>query len=221
MNLQASSGEVYVNLGAHYRWLEKPASWEGIKEYECAFRARLVDFAANQLFSLKDEASVAALVEMMKLEGLVFFDQLEPEHIAKTTKALAREGYQSFVPLGIPAGPATWAKVAAHLGDAASKKRFEAQELRETRAREKEQAEESAAAVEMTYSDYRAAKKAGKPLPKVLRLVFDTFDTKPKKAAKKKPVAKKAKKGTETKKATSASKVKPASRRRAPPSVTR
>jgi hypothetical protein len=173
VHLQASAGEFHVNLGAHYRWLGKPSSWERIKEYECAFRTRLEDFAANERFSWKDAASVTALLEMMKLEGLVFFTQLAPDEIATTAKGLARDGYDKFVPLGAPADAATWARVAAHFGDAVSRKRLEAQEAAAIRARGEERARErtkdDAEVVEMTYAEYRAAQKDGHG-PKVVRL---------------------------------------------------
>lgn len=187
VNLQASSGKVYVNLGAHYRWLGKPSSWEKTKEYECAFRTRLADFAANKLFSLRDEASVTAMLEMMKLEGLRFFEQLEPDQIAKTAKALARDGYESFAPLDTPADAATWSKVAAHLGDIRSKKRFDAQYVAAERARDEELARERAEGVEMTYAEAPAANKAG-PMAKIAK--------NPKSAAKGKTFAKRKSKRT-------------------------
>jgi hypothetical protein len=177
VNLQATSGEVYVNLGAHHKWLGAPASWDAIKEYQCAFRARLADFAANQRFDLGDEASVTALLEMMKLEGSMFFSAVGPENLEATARRLAKEGYRAFIPLDAPAGPDTWAKVAAHFHDERSKKRFLAQQAGDERARAKERERESAEAVVMTWDEYRKAKKEGRA-PKVVQLVFDS---KPKK----------------------------------------
>ena len=174
VNLQTSGDSVYVNLGAHYRWLGKPSSWEKTKEYQCAFRKRLVDFAANDRFWLDDDASVTALLEMMKLEGLLFFEQLEPDRIKETTKALAKDGFDSFVPIGTPADAATWARVATRFGDAEAKKRFKAQSAAQEKAiaeeRARRQAELDAEAVEMTYAELMAARKAGRS-PKVVHLL--------------------------------------------------
>jgi hypothetical protein len=92
---------------------------------------------------------------MMKLEGFLYFSQLAPERVAKTVKVIAKDGLDSFAPLGPPADASTWAKVAAHLGDAASKRRLDAQEVAAARAREDERVRERAAtdaeAVDMTY----------------------------------------------------------------------
>lgn len=189
LNLQKSGDHVYVNLGAHYRWLGKPSSWENTKEYECAFRKRLVDFAANDCFWLDDAASVAALLEMTKVEGLLFFEQLEPDQLAKTAKALAKDGYDSFAPIGTPADAATWVRVAARLGDAASKKRFEAQAAahEKTLAEElaREEAEWDAKAVEMTDAEFRAALKAGRA-PAAVTIVLEE-KPRPARKTKKRP----------------------------------
>lgn len=173
VNLQATSGEVYVNLGAHHRWLGKPSTWDAIKEYECAFRARLRDFANGERFDLTDDASVTALLEMMRLEGFAFFERVVPERIAATARQLAKDGYTSFVPFGAAAGPETWAKVAARFDDASSAKRLRAQAMAAEKQRDRERAAEAAGAVEMTYDEYRRAKKEGRRLPKIVRIVLD------------------------------------------------
>ena len=127
VNLQRSAGGgSYVNLGAHFKYLSR-TSWTKIREYECAFRARLHDFAGGDRFFLDDDASVIALVEMMGTEGLLWFGAFEPASVASTVKHVAKQGYDRFVPLGTPAGADTWARVARHMRDSASEKRLRAQ----------------------------------------------------------------------------------------------
>lgn len=94
VNLQASRvqpGGTYVNLGVHRRGLEKPSSWDKIQEYECAFRDRLEDFAGGKVFFFDDEASMTALLEMMKLVGFPWLTKQTTKGVKKpaTKKAPA------------------------------------------------------------------------------------------------------------------------------------
>ena len=94
VNLQASRiqpGGTYVNLGVHRRGLEKPSSWDKIQEYECAFRDRLEDFAGGDLFFFDDEASMTALVEMMKLEGFPWLAKQAAKGAKKPAKSPAKK----------------------------------------------------------------------------------------------------------------------------------
>lgn len=127
VNLQASrGGGVFVNLGTHFVYLGK-VDREKIREYECAFRTRLKDIAGGERFFLDDESSVAALLEMMRVEGFLWFSQFEPEQLGRTIQHVALAGPQSFAPLGAGAPIDTWIAVARRQGDRGSERRLLAQ----------------------------------------------------------------------------------------------
>ncbi len=103
-----------------------------VRTRECPFEVRLQDFAGGDFFAYGEteeatEASFAGLVEMMKIEGLLFFAAFEAEALMPLVKRLAKEGTASFVPLRSPAHPGTWEKLATHLGDVASAKALAAE----------------------------------------------------------------------------------------------
>lgn len=95
VNLQASGirpGGTYINLGVQLRELDKASSWENIKEYGCAFRERLKDFAGGDTFFFDDEASMLALTEMLKLEGLPWIEKHEAKGTKKRAAAKKKAG---------------------------------------------------------------------------------------------------------------------------------
>jgi len=143
-NVQASSGGdgAYVNVGAHPAFVEvdqggwrclSKESWAAIKEYDCAFRTRLEDFAGGGLFFYDSEASLTALEHAVKGFAVPFFTAFdEPGALAELAREAANEGAVSLGFHRPPLDAAVWAQIAIHVGDHASARKLIAQ-LREQR----------------------------------------------------------------------------------------
>jgi hypothetical protein len=203
VNIQASSGGdgCYVNLGAHHRALKnRHTDWEKLREYQCAFRARLDNVAGDSFFGYgtsdkSTDLQAQSVSEMLKTEGKMWLDQLSSaDALADTLKTLAKEGLDSFIPYGPPAAADTFRKLAKALGDTKSERAFLAQAKRDeeerARAREEEERERAATTIQMTEEAYRAARKAGTiPNGATIQLIF-TPKTKKKEKPKPKPKVK-------------------------------
>ncbi len=154
VNVQTSARGSQIKLGVHLKYLGK-TDWPAVKALRCAFHARLRDIAGGETFFFDDAASVSALLEMMKLEGLLWFGNFEPDQLESTVRYVAKHVEDKLAPLGESAGPITWSRVANHLGDAASEKRLIA------RANQHDRDRLAADAMRMTSDEYRAAKASG------------------------------------------------------------
>lgn len=146
-----AKGATYVNLGVHLDFLDDPGfrkNLETLDEADCAIRQRLQTLAGTgDCFHYGDSEEetalhVTGLVEMMKVEGLAFFDQFKsyPGAFAARVKQAAKTGAAYEGPLaptatGFTARP--YIEIALRLKDDASAAKL-IERMREYLAKERD-----------------------------------------------------------------------------------